>query len=165
MNYIWTVYHILLPKAKKGSISASLKENRQRPILPGRVQPSTFGTEELNYCVRYGNRWDLSVITTGRFSRLACRYLLPFACSASFRPLPSLCSSSCFRPCTLRYTLTTAQIGFNTLDLTIDLFVSFFQLLLSFVRFRLQGLLYQALKSSPRPISINNLHVLPHFQR
>ncbi len=38
---------------------------RQRPILPGRVQPSTFGTEELNCCVRYGNRWNLSVITTG----------------------------------------------------------------------------------------------------
>ena len=35
-------------------------------ILPGRVQPSTFGTGELNFCVRYGNRWDLSVITTGR---------------------------------------------------------------------------------------------------
>ena len=39
--------------------------NRQRPILPGRVQPSTFGTEELNCCVRYGNRWNLFVITTG----------------------------------------------------------------------------------------------------
>ena len=40
-------------------------ECRQRPILPGRVQPSTFGTEELNCCVRYGNRWNLFVITTG----------------------------------------------------------------------------------------------------
>ena len=68
-------------------------ESRQRPILPGRVQPSTFGTGELNYCVRYGNRWDLSVITTGRFSRLACRYLLLFARSAFFRPLPLLRSS------------------------------------------------------------------------
>ena len=50
---------------KKGSQTASLKGIRQRPILPGRVQPSTFGTGELNFCVRYGNRWDLSVITTG----------------------------------------------------------------------------------------------------
>ena len=51
---------------KKEAIRLPLRGNRQRPILPGRVQPSTFGTGELNYCVRYGNRWDLSVITTGR---------------------------------------------------------------------------------------------------
>ena len=38
---------------------------RQRPILPGRVQPSTFGTEGLNFCVRDGNRWDPFVIVTG----------------------------------------------------------------------------------------------------
>ena len=58
--------NLIAKTTKKGSISASLRGNRQRPILPGRVQPSTFGTGELNYCVRYGNRWDLSVITTGR---------------------------------------------------------------------------------------------------
>ena len=56
-----------LPKQqKKEAFLLPLRGNRQRPILPGRVQPSTFGTGELNYCVRYGNRWDLSVITTGR---------------------------------------------------------------------------------------------------
>ena len=38
---------------------------RQRLILPGRVQPSTFSTGELNFCVRDGNRWILSVIATG----------------------------------------------------------------------------------------------------
>ena len=38
---------------------------RQRPTLPGRLQPSTIGTEGLNCCVRYGNRWDPFVITTG----------------------------------------------------------------------------------------------------
>ena len=32
---------------------------RHRPIFPGRFQPSIFGTVELNYCVRDGNRWDL----------------------------------------------------------------------------------------------------------
>ena len=216
---------------KKGSHTTSLKGHRQRPILPGRVQPSTFGTGELNYCVRYGNRWDLSVITTGRFSgrvsvfpfrsasfllsfrsaRSPHRFrsfpnpqpavtcfsslgLLPFVrspcsvprSSASFPfpsgPLPafrlsaslpfpslsaslrfpqlSLRSSGCFQLCTFQCTLTTAQIRFNTSDLfTIDLFVSFDW------HFCLSGLLYQALESSPRPISINNLHALPHFQR
>ena len=38
---------------------------RRRPILPGRFQPSTFGAEGLNFCVRYGNRWDPFAITTG----------------------------------------------------------------------------------------------------
>ena len=59
---------------KKEAFLLPLRGNRQRPILPGRVQPSTFGTGELNYCVRYGNRWDLSVITTGRFSGLLLCY-------------------------------------------------------------------------------------------
>ena len=130
-------------ETKKGSLSTSLKGNRQRPILPGRVQPSTFGTGELNYCVRYGNRWDLSVITTGRFSggfRSFPSALLPFlsdsplrfrsfpnpqpavTCFPSLASLPSLSgspfhllrSSGCFQLCTFQCTLTTAQIGFNT---------------------------------------------------
>ena len=41
---------------------------RQRLILPDRVQPSTFSTGELNFCVRDGNRWNLSVIATGNGS-------------------------------------------------------------------------------------------------
>ena len=38
---------------------------RQRPTLPGRVQPSTIGAEGLNFCVRYGNRWYPFAIITG----------------------------------------------------------------------------------------------------
>ena len=36
----------------------------RRPIFPGSFPPSIFGTAELNFCVRDGNRWDLSVIYT-----------------------------------------------------------------------------------------------------
>ena len=39
--------------------------NQQLPILPGRFQPSTFGVCGLNYCVRYGNRWNPTAIVTG----------------------------------------------------------------------------------------------------
>ena len=35
-----------------------------RLIFPGRVQPSIVSTGELNYRVRNGNGWDLSVIGT-----------------------------------------------------------------------------------------------------
>ena len=38
--------------------------NQRLPILPGRLQPSTFGVYELNYCVRDGNRWILIAIAT-----------------------------------------------------------------------------------------------------
>ena len=39
---------------------------RQRPTLPGRLQPSTIGAERLNFCVRYGNRWIPFAIVTGK---------------------------------------------------------------------------------------------------
>ena len=38
---------------------------RQRPTLPGRLQPSTIGAERLNFCVRYGNRWIPFAVATG----------------------------------------------------------------------------------------------------
>ena len=64
--------HFFLPNAKKEEALRLLPYGfRQRPILPGRVQPSTFGTEGLNFCVRYGNRWDPFVITTGNI-KLFC---------------------------------------------------------------------------------------------
>ena len=50
---------------KRRSHTTSSIGFRQRPTLPGRLQPSTIGTEGLNFCVRYGNRWDPFVITTG----------------------------------------------------------------------------------------------------
>ena len=39
--------------------------NQQLSILPGRFQPSTFDVCGLNYCVRYGNRWNPTAIATG----------------------------------------------------------------------------------------------------
>ena len=36
----------------------------QRPIFPGSFPPSIFGTGELNFRVRDGNGWDLTVIDT-----------------------------------------------------------------------------------------------------
>ena len=49
---------------------------RQWLILPGRVQPSTFSTGELNCCVRDGNRWNLSIIATGN-----CGYFVSLSCT------------------------------------------------------------------------------------
>ena len=73
---------------------------RQRLILPGRVQPSTFSTGELNFCVRDGNRWNLSVIATGNGSYLIASpfllsfYLLAFEREGSKTPHPDNCTSN-----------------------------------------------------------------------
>ena len=44
--------------------------SRHPPIFTGRLQPTIFGTSELNFCVRNGNRWNLTVIDTGHFHDL-----------------------------------------------------------------------------------------------
>src|SRR5699024_12788317 len=53
--------------------------SRHLPIFSGRVQATIFGTSELIFCVRNGNRWDLTVIDTGRPGaafRIVCSMLL-----------------------------------------------------------------------------------------
>ena len=42
----------------------SILKSRRLPILPGGCPPSIVGEDELNYCVRQGNRWDLIAIIT-----------------------------------------------------------------------------------------------------
>ena len=39
-------------------------ECRHCSIFPGRYQPSIFDACELNFCVRNGNRWDLTATNT-----------------------------------------------------------------------------------------------------
>ena len=50
---------------KASATQRMLLPNRQRPILPARLQTSTFGVRVLNYCVRHGNRWNHTAIVTG----------------------------------------------------------------------------------------------------
>ena len=67
------IFSFFPPNDKKAPLTLAnqgLTGIRQRLILPGRVQPSTFSTGELNFCVRDGNRWNLSVIATGNGSYL-----------------------------------------------------------------------------------------------
>ena len=52
-------------KEKLCSLNCRAIGIRRRPTLPDRYQSSTIGTEGLNFCVRYGNRWNPFVIATG----------------------------------------------------------------------------------------------------
>ena len=41
--------------------------SRRLPIFTSRFQLTIFGTSKLNFCVRNGNRWNLTVIDTDQF--------------------------------------------------------------------------------------------------
>ena len=55
----------LRKEKNRSSRIGSVHGIRQRPTLPGRLQPSTIGAEGLNFCVRYGYRWFPFAIATG----------------------------------------------------------------------------------------------------
>ena len=141
---------------------------RRRSTLPGRLQPSTIDAEGLNFCVRDGNRWNPFAIVTGngiitRASGLkalaqghlyaSSALLLPFraprlpSASASF--LPAIISAACC----LFFRLLLVQVRLPNLD-NCTLRRSEFSFFLPW-----------SLKTSARPISNDNLHALPRFQR
>ena len=57
------------------------------PIFPGRRQPSIVGAGELNFCVRYGNRWTLTAISTN-FIQLSYIESRSFVCLLYHTPEP-----------------------------------------------------------------------------
>ncbi len=69
LRVIITDSHALLRHAFCGAIvprwaSHCRLKCQHWPIFPGRLQPSIFGTAELNFRVRNGNGWTLRVINT-----------------------------------------------------------------------------------------------------
>ena len=55
--------HRIVKKRPKISLRA-FWSSRRLPIFTSRFQLTILGTSELNYCVRNGNRWNLTVIVT-----------------------------------------------------------------------------------------------------
>ena len=64
-NHLYSTVNCQSAQKSASTFMKALHGIRRRPMLPGRVQPSTFGTERLNFCVRDGNRCDPLVIATG----------------------------------------------------------------------------------------------------
>ena len=54
------VFSLCENKKELRSCDRSSLGSRRLPIFPGRLQPSIVGVCELNFCVRNGNRWDLT---------------------------------------------------------------------------------------------------------
>ena len=54
----------LQPKKNRPPKRSVFCRNWQRPTFPGSLPPSIIGAEELNYCVRDGNRCNIFAIAT-----------------------------------------------------------------------------------------------------
>ena len=62
-----------------GKVAFLKRKSRHLPIFAGRLQPTIFGTTELNFCVRNGNRWNLCVIGTGQICFKPGLHIFSFA--------------------------------------------------------------------------------------
>ena len=153
---------------KKRASNETLNEIRRRPTLPGRFQPSTISVLRLNFCVRDGNRWVPQAIVTGK--ERGSRLLLP---RGTWYVPSLLLPPSWYRQSAVTHGLLTSLFGFrlqllgfapskpHRLEFPFRLTMASGPLLhtLRFLIFN------QFIRSSPRPISIIKLHVLPHFHR
>ena len=68
---------VVAPKQKGPTVWLNLLFwMQQRPIFPDRLQSSIVGADELNFCVRYENRWDLIAnVTAMVYKQLSWIYL------------------------------------------------------------------------------------------
>ena len=55
-----------------------MKTSWRRPIFPGRYQPSIVGTAQLNFRVRNGNGWTLTVKNTNYLYLTRVKYFTIF---------------------------------------------------------------------------------------
>ena len=122
---------------------------QQLPIFPCRLQQSIVGASELNFCVRYENRWILTAIVTAMVYIQVSLYISSLRVNlvySFFRPLSISLHSS----------LTTAQ-KFFPLKLFVPLSPWLISIQLRFV-FLIKFASLSFLRSSPRPISIGQLN-------
>ena len=63
--------------------------SRRLPIFTRRFQRTILGTSELNFCVRNGNRWNLTVIVTDQYDWFSITFLFYFVqcfyCNPAFK--------------------------------------------------------------------------------
>ena len=138
----------------------------RRPIFPGRFQPSIFGAGELNFCVRNGNRWTLTVKITN-YSACACqRTVCSFGVGIDlfFRAASSQVSSA-------QMSLTSvfgmgtggpSSLKIPTIEWTFKCSLKTEQRKVK-DEMKLKCMNLKSGSSSPRPISITQLHTLLHF--
>ena len=68
--------------------------SRRLPIFTRRFQRTILGTSELNFCVRNGNRWNLTVIVTDQYDWFSITFLSYFV-QYFLKDVPSKLNNHC----------------------------------------------------------------------
>ena len=69
-------------------------KSRRLPIFTSRFQLTIFGTSKLNFCVRNGNRWNLTVIVTDQYDWFSITFLFYFV-QCFLKDVPSKLNNHC----------------------------------------------------------------------
>ena len=69
--------------------------SRRLPIFTRRFQRTILGTSELNFCVRNGNRWNLTVIVTDQYDWFSITFLFYFV-QCFLKDVPSKLNNHCW---------------------------------------------------------------------
>ena len=86
------------PKCNKKRPKISLRafcSSRRLPIFTRRFQRTILGTSELNFCVRNGNRWNLTVIVTDQYDWFSITFLFYFV-QYFLKDVPSKLNNHCY---------------------------------------------------------------------
>ena len=139
----------LQPKKNRPPSRSVFCRNWQRPTFPGSLPPSIISAEELNYCVRDGNRCDLFAIAT-RFIR--ARHLRGSLRHCSFFPRSRISIRSLAHPLRSLSPRTCLRAHFESWYPQIR------------ITLQVRSLTFFAICwPSSRSISIGQLHTLLHF--
>ena len=81
-------------QAPKDFHPQGLHLSRRLPIFTRRFQRTILGTSELNFCVRNGNRWNLTVIVTDQYDWFSITFLFYFV-QCFLKDVPSKLNNHC----------------------------------------------------------------------
>ena len=95
----WHSFHGALPTELEVHIvemrfQTSRHLSRRLPIFTRRFQRTILGTSELNFCVRNGNRWNLTVIVTDQYDWFSITFLFYFV-QYFLKDVPSKLNNHC----------------------------------------------------------------------
>ena len=92
-NGIWTRVTAVKGRCLNRLTNGPYK-SRRLPIFTRRFQRTILGTSELNFCVRNGNRWNLTVIVTDQYDWFSITFLFYFV-QCFLKDVPSKLNNHC----------------------------------------------------------------------
>ena len=94
LNKLYLCISVIHNKKALRLSSQSFHLSRRLPIFTRRFQRTILGTSELNFCVRNGNRWNLTVIVTDQYDWFSITFLFYFV-QYFLKDVPSKLNNHC----------------------------------------------------------------------